>query len=119
MSTRLTITRHIDSAHYIKGHPGKCKELHGHRWKIEIEIEGDVQEDTGMVIDFKDVKDIIDELDHKCLNTIIEVPTAENLAWYLYDKFNKLFNECYADAVDTIYVKVWESPDCLVTIGVD
>ncbi len=65
----------FDSAHYLPKHPGKCKECHGHRWALQVGFEGEVNPETGMVIDFGDVKRavqplIIDKLDHKLLNEI-------------------------------------------------
>lgn len=108
---------HFDSAHFLKGYEGKCSNIHGHRWEIEIEVSGAPVEDgtkRGMVVDFsdlkKDLKAFADDLDH-CLIIekdslkettkaalddegfrIIELPfrpTAENLSKYVYDEMTK------------------------------
>uniref|UniRef100_A0A7C3SNL0 6-carboxy-5,6,7,8-tetrahydropterin synthase n=1 Tax=Dictyoglomus turgidum TaxID=513050 RepID=A0A7C3SNL0_9BACT len=63
----------------------KCKNLHGHNYFVEITIKTSELVD-GMVIDFKELKEIIDELDHKFLNEFIENPTVENISKYIYDK---------------------------------
>ena len=65
----------FDSAHFLKGYEGKCSNLHGHRWVVEVEIRAEsLQEDgpgRGMVMDFKDLKDVLsaetDRLDHSLL----------------------------------------------------
>jgi 6-pyruvoyltetrahydropterin/6-carboxytetrahydropterin synthase len=73
----------FDSAHYLPDYDGKCSRLHGHCWKLEVEIEGPVQE-NGMIMDFSLLKKIVDTkiidlLDHYTVNDIIKVPTAENI----------------------------------------
>lgn len=74
------------ASHILPNHPGKCSRLHGHNWKITVEVEGAVSRTTGMVLDFADVKravkPIIERLDHQHLNYYLQLPTAENLAAY-------------------------------------
>ncbi|GAA0076513.1 6-carboxytetrahydropterin synthase QueD [Clostridium sp. CTA-5] len=103
----------FDSAHFLAGYEGKCGNIHGHRWKVEIEIQGETLvkggQLDGMVIDFgdlkKDVKEMVDYYDHALIiqeNTmreetlncikqdsfrVIEVnfrPTAENFAAFFF-----------------------------------
>ncbi|WP_281813669.1 6-carboxytetrahydropterin synthase QueD [Vallitalea longa] len=110
----LKIEHSFDSAHFLKGYEGKCANIHGHRWKVEVYITSKELIDDGqqraMIIDFKDlkkdVKNIIDYYDHsliievnslnpktkECLLDegfrIIEVefrPTAESFSKYFYD----------------------------------
>ena len=69
---------------------GKCEHLHGHNYKVVVTIEDEVKED-GMVMDFKIIKRIVKEkainvLDHKHLNDIIENPSAEHIAIWIWDK---------------------------------
>lgn len=108
----------FDSAHFLKGYKGKCRNIHGHRWRIIIEIANDSLIENGpkkgMLVDFGDIKSAIkalcDELDH-CLifekdslkeETIdalnaeklrlfeVEfVPTAENFAKYFFEKMKE------------------------------
>lgn len=80
------------SAHSLRDYPGDCAKLHGHNWKIEVEVIGHELNDIGMLIDFKEIKRhakaVIDELDHSYLNDhsyFKEInPTAENIAQYIY-----------------------------------
>jgi len=95
----------FDAAHYIlddKGSP--CEEPHGHTYKLEIVIDGPVGED-GMVMDFTEIKRIVNEkimpqIDHKNLNELIENPTAENIALWIFDALKSHMN--------VASVKVWE-----------
>ncbi len=130
----------FDSAHFLSGYDGKCKNLHGHRWRVVAEIKSENlssnKQNRGMVIDFSDLKsalkDICDNLDH-CLiyeegslkaKTIealkdenfkfISVPfrpTAENFAKHFFDLLtNKGFN--------VNKVEVFETPNNSATYGV-
>lgn len=74
---------------------GKCANLHGHNWVIEVVVESKKLQ-NGMVINFSDLKNImketLDKLDHAHLNPLINLPTAENLAKYIYDKLSEKIN---------------------------
>jgi len=94
----------IDSAHSIPSHP-KCGNVHGHTWRIVAEFESKKLR-NGMVVDFGKAKEIVKELDHKNLNDTLNVPTAENLAHYLYETF------VLAGLPTPIYVRVYESETC-------
>ena len=97
----------FDSAHFLAGYNGKCSNLHGHRWKIVLEVQTEeLNEDVqhkGMYVDFgelkKDLRNIADSMDHafEALKSenfkIIELdfrPTAENMAKYFYEKIKIL-----------------------------
>ena len=55
---KLIVKKEFSSAHILHGHPGNCKRMHGHNWLVEAEVEGDNTNEIGMVIDFKDIKNI-------------------------------------------------------------
>jgi 6-pyruvoyltetrahydropterin/6-carboxytetrahydropterin synthase len=77
----LHLERTIDSSHVIPNHPGKCARLHGHTYRFQVWISGPIDAETGMVVDFFDVKREIDAWDHRHLNDEVEfIPTAELLA---------------------------------------
>ncbi len=123
----------FDSAHFLKGYQGKCSNIHGHRWTIEVTVASDeVEADgqiRGMIVDFKtlknDLKDLADEFDHKFIIeegslkektkealleedfAIVELPfrpTAENLAKYFYDRMEE-------KEYQVVLVKVYETPN--------
>lgn len=74
------------ASHMIPNHPGKCRNLHGHNWTIVVALESEIHPETGMLMDFADLKKavmpIVARLDHKHLNYYIKLPTAENIAVY-------------------------------------
>jgi 6-pyruvoyltetrahydropterin/6-carboxytetrahydropterin synthase len=82
----------IEAAHRLPNVPAghKCGRLHGHSFRIEIHICGPVDEKSGWVIDFADIKTafapIFDRLDHHYLNEVegLSNPTAENLARWIW-----------------------------------
>jgi len=100
----------FESAHYLSGYDGKCSNLHGHTYTLEVAVEGEVKE-NGMVIDFKELSDIVkenilDNLDHVLLNDIIDNPTAENTAKYAWDNLK--------DKLNLKYIKLAESDKSFV-----
>ena len=76
--------------HVPEGH--KCARLHGHSFRVEVRVQGDIDPETGMVIDFAEIKTAFaplnDQLDHYFLNEIdgLENPTSENLARWIWDR---------------------------------
>ncbi len=82
----------IEAAHWLPNVPEghKCRRMHGHSFRIEIHVEGALDEKLGWVMDFADLKDafrtVEDQLDHRCLNEVegLENPTSENLARWIW-----------------------------------
>ena len=120
MTEQFDIQVEVDFAasHIIHGHPGKCANLHGHNWKVEVCVLTDCVNDIGIGIDFCDVKkplkEIIEELDHQHLNDLPYFkdinPTAENLSRHIYSKLAEALPE-----VDVQYVTLWETDRSRVT----
>jgi 6-pyruvoyltetrahydropterin/6-carboxytetrahydropterin synthase len=88
----LKVVTDFAAAHALRGYLGECSQLHGHNWKVEVEVIASSLDEVGMGIDFKAIKtaakEALERLDHRHLNEIApfnEVnPTAENIAAYLY-----------------------------------
>ncbi|MGZ5287480.1 MAG: 6-carboxytetrahydropterin synthase QueD [Flavisolibacter sp.] len=88
----------FDSAHFLprvpEGH--KCRNMHGHTYKLKVFLEGKPDPELGWIMDFKDLKDalsgVIDQLDHKLINDIpgLENPTAENITIWIWKKIHPL-----------------------------
>jgi 6-pyruvoyltetrahydropterin/6-carboxytetrahydropterin synthase len=107
----------FEAAHYLPNHPGKCKNLHGHSYKLEIEIMRGEYDDNlneeGMVMDFGELKELVEPIlddyyDHKILNESTHaVPTAENMvrefASLLRDKFKK------SSVLRVVRIRLWET----------
>jgi len=82
----ITIGREFkfDAGHRLPLHEGKCAQVHGHTYTMLVELSGEVDKKTGMLVDFYDLKRVVevvlDEVDHKYLNDIYEVTTVEYLS---------------------------------------
>lgn len=104
----------FDSAHFLPDYKGKCSQMHGHHWVVEVACKGEVGQRSGMVVDFKDLKiflDVMEEkFDHKLINDFIKNPTAENICQYIYDEF---YMWCIARGLRFSWIKVWETADSM------
>lgn len=122
----LSITKIFEfhSSHQLPNHQGKCKNVHGHSYRLEIEIAGtitnylqDVPEIPenlpmeGMIMDFGDVKKlvetyILDIFDHKHINDILHVvPTAENMVIFIKRDLEMVL----PSTVRLVRVRLWET----------
>lgn len=112
MGFQLTVKGDIASAHFLRGYPGKCKDLHGHTWKVEVFLSGEKLNELGILEDLavlkKKLKDFLKAIDHKCLNDLEyfkEInPTAEHIAKFIYDGFSTEVAPLKVEKV-----QVWES----------
>jgi 6-pyruvoyltetrahydropterin/6-carboxytetrahydropterin synthase len=116
---QIAIRAHFDAAHFLHNYPGKCSQIHGHRWEVEVCLKGTELSATGMLVDFHDLKKAVNQIitayDHSLLNELPEFsqenlnPTAENIARQIFLDVKKVLeleqNTCLAR------VKVFESPD--------
>ena len=119
----LKIVTQFGAAHRIRDIGGKCEDLHGHNWKIEVYVRGEKLGKDGLVIDFKVIKratkEIIDRLDHKFLNELEEFkdinPSSENIARLIYEA---LARELDSDKIKVSRVAAWESDSaCAAYLG--
>jgi 6-pyruvoyltetrahydropterin/6-carboxytetrahydropterin synthase len=109
----------FSSAHNLRGYKGRCEDLHGHNWKVEVKVESKKLNKIGMVMDFKVLKSklnaVLDELDHKYLNNERYFkkinPTSENITKYIYDQLT-------AYGLKLKSVTVWESENSSATYEV-
>ncbi len=112
----LTIEDHFASAHQLRGYKGKCENIHGHNWKVVLNVKGDKLNEIGLLIDFQDLKAILKkicgELDHINVNEKEPFdrinPSSENIAEYIAGRAQKELDRTAPGlAVDS--VTVWES----------
>lgn len=95
---RLTQAFTFEAAHYLTGVPEthRCRRMHGHSYRVDLTVEGEVDPVTGFVIDFYDVEaafaPVLARLDHYCLNGVegLENPTAENIAVWIWERVKPL-----------------------------
>jgi len=138
---QITTRLEFDAGHRIPCHKSQCRNLHGHRYAIEITLSGDIiqKEDTsenGMVMDFSDVKSIarqavVDVWDHAFLvykddkevltflnslpdhKTVVmnSVPTAENMAAEAFKILNSYYQDTYGNHLKLERVRLYETPN--------
>jgi len=128
MNSRIYKEAHFDASHRLLHYRGKCANLHGHRWKVEVWIEGTVDDTTKILMDYNAIKIIVDHFDHQivlnhddpmveCISQFQEVittpgdPTSELLAMLIRDMIQGYCQEQGTQAVVS-RVRVWESPTC-------
>lgn len=107
----VKIETHFSSAHHLLNYKGKCENIHGHNWKVEVIAKGEKLDKSNILIDFKQLKSITNELmdylDHKDLNELKEFknesPSSEFIARFIYTKLKEKNN--LISRVD-----VWETP---------
>ncbi|MBA7692739.1 6-carboxy-5,6,7,8-tetrahydropterin synthase [subsurface metagenome] len=103
----------FDAAHFLPNYEGKCRRLHGHTWKLEVEVSGPVGED-GLVLDFAALKrlvevGILEILDHTLLNDTIENPTCENLLEWIWSRLRQPWG--LSSLLEVEKLRLWETPD--------
>jgi len=129
-----------DMGHRVMNHNSKCKNVHGHRYKMEVSLEGDIisklgDSSEGMVLDFADVKivamkyvhDILDhgfmvwEKDEKLVNFFNENPelkkiivpftsTAENIAKWVFTQLDDKYTDIFKTGLRLKSIRLWETP---------
>ena len=127
------ITKAIDFCygHRLIDYAGKCRYLHGHNGRLEVDIDAEALDDMGMVADFGAVKDLVkgwidQHIDHRMvlsrLDPLVpllvesgepvylldENPTAENLARHIFEKVSE-------QGITLSEVRLWETPTSLAT----
>jgi len=117
MKTSVTKVIKFETAHQLTDSYSKeCREIHGHSYKCEVTFEGNVDEETGMVMDFKLINEllqnVIDKYDHKFFNKGIfgGNPTAENMA-------KDIFNMVRSDSRLVTRVRLYETDTCYAEVG--
>jgi len=126
----------FDSAHRLMNHKGKCKNLHGHTYKLEVSLTSNKLTPDGMVVDFTILKNLVqkwvdDNLDHSTIlnkddRKVIEFcqkmgfrsylingePTAENMTQVIYDQIKRVLDankDVLLDDLKISYIKLWET----------
>lgn len=117
MLDRLIVYKKVsfDAAHYLPHYVGKCQNLHGHCWTVEVGVRGCIDAETGMVADFKNLKAflreaVVERFDHTLLNDVLPNPTAENLVQYVREAWGKRLPELMGSRL-LVCVRVWETED--------
>lgn len=140
----ISITRKLefDAGHRIPHHHGQCRNIHGHRYTLEITLSGEVlhkdgASDDGMLLDFGDIKrlantHLVEHWDHAFLvyrgdtqllgflqslpghKTVVldHVPTVENLVQIAFDVLRPVFADCFGHHLQLCKIRMYETPNC-------
>ena len=120
----VMIEEEFSAAHALRGYRGKCENLHGHNYKIEIYARGRELNKIGLLVDFVELKEAADDLvtylDHKNLNELEpfvseQNPSAENVARFILERLAKRLND---ERVEIYKVRCFETPTSVATYQV-
>ncbi|HEX3558765.1 MAG TPA: 6-carboxytetrahydropterin synthase QueD [Pyrinomonadaceae bacterium] len=121
----VMIERNFSSAHQLRGYRGKCENLHGHNYRVEIYARGRELNSTGLLVDFVELKAAADEvvnyLDHRNINELPPFdeelnPSAENLARYILERVARRVSD---ERVEVFKVRCFETPTSVATYQLD
>lgn len=112
----VSVRANFSAAHSLRDYQGKCENLHGHNWAVEVAVSSKKLDKNGLLIDFTILKEklnrILKKLDHTNLNKIPPFkkrnPTSENIAKYIFNMFKR-------DGLKPARVSVWESQNSCAT----
>ncbi len=116
----VTIKKSFSAAHLLKEIGGKCEELHGHNFLVEVSVAAESLNSEGLLIDFRVLKrwtdEVLEQLDHKYLNELEYFksinPSSEQIARFLYDRIGEKARQAN---VTLSRVTVWESENSRVS----
>ena len=112
----VTVEQTFAAGHALRNYKGSCENVHGHNFKVQVRIEGPSLDDSGLLVDFLEVKavmqKVIDRLDHQFLNEIppfdIKNPSAENIAEYFHSEMSSSLSVAPVP-LRISEVRVWET----------
>jgi 6-pyruvoyltetrahydropterin/6-carboxytetrahydropterin synthase len=114
----VTVEQTFAAGHALREYKGKCENVHGHNYRVQITVSGDRLNRIGLLVDFVELKrllrEIIARLDHQFINDLEPFttinPSAENMAKYFYDEMTRGLEAGESDVpVHITRVKVWET----------
>ena len=117
----VMIEEEFSAAHALRGYRGKCENMHGHNWRVEVYVRGEQLDQVGMLVDFSELKAatrrVMKYLDHQNLNELKPFdnemnPSSEHLAGFI---LHKVAEEMSDDRVTVYKVRVWETPSTCAT----
>jgi 6-pyruvoyltetrahydropterin/6-carboxytetrahydropterin synthase len=112
----VSVEQTFAAGHALRNYKGSCENVHGHNFRVRVTLEGERLDDTGLLVDFLDVKrsmgEIIARLDHVFLNEIppfdVRNPSAENIAEYFHQELSRRLTENPVP-VHIREVRIWET----------
>lgn len=111
----VTVQQTFAAGHALRNYRGKCENVHGHNYRIEVKVQGEQLDSIGLLVDFVELKRVmkeaIDYLDHQFINDLAPFdklnPSAENIAKFFHDRISGGLKTDIP--VSVAEVKVWET----------
>ena len=109
----MTRTFRFEAAHQLPWHGGRCRNLHGHSYRLDVTVSGPLGP-NGIVLDFADLqavveREVVARYDHRYLNDLMDNPTADLLA-------HQVWNTLEAAGLAVTRIRLWETADSLVEV---
>ncbi|MDR2141995.1 MAG: 6-carboxytetrahydropterin synthase QueD [Deltaproteobacteria bacterium] len=119
----MKVTNRFAAAHNLREFHGRCEELHGHNWFVEVRVRAKELDRTGLVMDFGTIKkllnEVLDLLDHKYLNELeyfkVDNTSSENIARFIFRQMALKIGEASAGRVKLHSVSAWENESSCAT----
>ena len=117
----VTVEETFAAGHALRNYRGKCENVHGHNYRVQVTLEGAQLDDTGLLVDFVELKKvlhrILDRLDHHFLNDIAPFdvlnPSAENMARHIFEELERGLDGNGPARI--AFVRLWETDTCSAT----
>ena len=111
----VSVEHTFAAGHALRNYRGKCENVHGHNYRVQVIVRGERLDQTGMLADFVELKRLLravsEPLDHVFLNDLPPFdtlnPSAENIAWYICEQLRQQLKQ--DNPVEITEVKVWET----------
>src|SRR5690242_20769387 len=111
----VSVERTFAAGHALRNYQGKCENVHGHNYRVQITVQGEQLDANGLLVDFLELKRLTDEvieyLDHRFINDLVPFdilnPSAENIAKYFYDRVSTGLAQEIPTRISA--VKIWET----------
>jgi 6-pyruvoyltetrahydropterin/6-carboxytetrahydropterin synthase len=102
----------FEAGHHLPHHNGKCGQPHGHSYRLVVSVDRPIEPVSGFAMEFGDLKrivhrEVVDELDHRDLNDVIENPTAERIAEWIWRRL-------HGQLAGLVEVELFETRSCSV-----
>ncbi|MGA2135819.1 MAG: 6-carboxytetrahydropterin synthase QueD [Bryobacteraceae bacterium] len=111
----VTVEETFAAGHALRNYRGKCENVHGHNYRVQVTFRGPALDSIGLLVDFVAVKKlmaaVVDRLDHRFLNDQAPFdqinPSAENIAKYFYDEISSGLES--GNGAQLGQVRIWET----------
>ena len=115
----ITVEETFAAGHALRNYHGKCENVHGHNYRVQVTLAGEALDAAGLLVDFTEVKRllhaVVEPMDHRFLNDVPPFdtlnPSAENMARYVYEEIKKGLPA----PARVAQVKLWETDTASAT----